>query len=169
MLCERCYEIARERNWRQDTQAYDRLVVDATAYLNAKQAALRAEFRVGQYERYDWDQEKGQLVFSQGGHARVVADIQFVGSISNVSDTWLWAWANESFLDGVRADVRKVRRYGDDHHFLRLAAARWKATEVDGWEMTAIAAFLLRAQGAYRSPHERGSTFIMLNDIRRAQ
>ena len=135
MLCDRCYEIARERNWRQDTQAYDRLVVDATSILAR-------------------------------GHPRVVADIQFVGSVSNVSDTWLWAWANESFFDSVRTDVRKVRKYGDDHHFLRLASAPWKATEVDGWEMTAVVAFLLQAQGAYRSPAERGSTFMTLNDIR---
>ena len=47
VLCDRCYEIARERNWRQDTEAYDRLIVDATAYLNARQAALGAEFRIG--------------------------------------------------------------------------------------------------------------------------
>jgi hypothetical protein len=150
-------------------QAFEQLVLDATSYLTARQAALKAEFRLADYERYDWYQETGQLVFSQHGKARVIADIQFVGSVSSASDTWLWAWANESFLETVRADVRKVREYGTDRQFLRLASARWKATEVDGWEMTAVAALLLKTQGAYRSPSERGATFMMLNDVRWVQ
>jgi len=165
MLCDRCYEVARERNWRQDTQSFEQLVLDAMSYLKTRQAALNREFQLGEYERYDWYQETGQIVFSQHGQARVAANVQFVGSVSSTSDTWLWAWANESFLESARADVRKVRAYGVDRQFLRLASARWKATEDDGWEMTAVAALLLQAHGAYRSPSERGATFMMLNDI----
>jgi hypothetical protein len=153
-------------NWREDAEAFEHLVRDAMSYLKAKQAALTAEFRLGEYERYDWYQETGQLVFSQRGEARVTAGIQFVGSVSSVSDTWLWAWANQSYLDNVRADVRRVRAYGEDHRFLRLASARWKADEANGWEMTAVAALLLQAQGAYRSPSERGATFMVLTDVR---
>jgi hypothetical protein len=40
---------------------------------------------------------------------------------------------------------------------------------VDGWEMTSVAAFLLKAKGAYRSPDERGFTFMILTDVRWAQ
>jgi len=108
-------------------------------------------------------------VFSQRGEVRVAANIQFVGSVSSVSDTWLWAWANQSYLEPVRAGVRRVRAYGEDHRFLRLASARWKADEADGWEMTAVTALLLHGQGAYRSPSDRGATFMVLNDIRWVQ
>jgi len=169
IMCDRCYEVARERNWRQDSQAFERLVLDAMSYLKARQAALTAEFRIGEYERYDWYQDTGQLVFLQNGQARVVANIQFVGSVSSISDTWLWAWANESYVEAVKADVRKVRTYGAERQFLRLASARWEATEVDGWEMTAVAAFLLQAQGAYRSPSEQGAVFMTLSDVRWVQ
>lgn len=168
-LCDRCYEVARERNWRQDAEAFDQLVRDAMSYLQAKQALLNAEFRLGEDERYDWYQETGQLVFSQQGQPRVVADIQFVGSVSTISDTWLWAWANESFVATLTAEAIKVRTYGTERQFLRLASARWKATEVDGWEMTAVAAFLSQAQGAYRSPSERGPAFMLLKNVRWVQ
>ena len=166
LVCDRCYEIGRERNWRQDAEAFAKLVAEAMAYLQAKQAELNAEFRIGEYERYDWDQETGQLVFSDGGRARVAAQIQFVGSVSTVSNTWLWAWANDSYEETIRAGVRRVRQFGTEHRFLRLASARWQADEVDGWEMTAVAAFLLQAQGAYRSPGDRGPAFMILNDVR---
>jgi hypothetical protein len=37
------------------------------------------------------------------------------------------------------------------------------------WQMTAVSAFLLKAKGAYRSPDERGFTFMILTDVRWAQ
>jgi hypothetical protein len=98
-----------------------------------------------------------------------MADIQFVGSVSTISDTWLWAWANGSFVERLKTEVRKVRTSGVEKQFLRLASARWSATEVDGWEMTAVTALLSQAQGAYRSPSELGPAFMLLSDVRWVQ
>jgi hypothetical protein len=81
----------------------------------------------------------------------------------------MWSWANSSLLESAKSRIREVRAYGDAHSFLKLACAYWDGGEVDGWEMTAIAAFLLKAKGAYRSPDERGSTFLVMTDIRWAQ
>lgn len=169
LLCNGCYERARQRNWRQDDEAFDHLLSDAVAYLEERQCELRERFRIDGYERFDWNQDSGYLVFSDQGQAKVVADIQFVGSVSTRSDTWLWAWANNSYLEPVRARTREVRQYGEEHRFLKLASAYWSATEVDGWEMTAVSAFLLGARGGYRSPSERGFTFMIITDIRWAQ
>ncbi len=169
LLCDRCYERARQRNWRQDDEAFDSLVNDAVAYYNERQTELRDRFRINDYERYDWNQDSGLLVFSHQGLAKVVADVQFVGSVSTRTDTWLWSWANSSYLEPVRARIHEVRRYGEEHRFLKLASAHWSATEEDGWEMTAVSAFLLGAPGGYRSPDERGFTFMVLTDVRWAQ
>ena len=62
-----------------------------------------------------------------------------------------------------------VRAYGEEHTFHKLVAAHWSATEEDGWEMTAIAAARIKAQGAYRSPKDRGFTFMVMTDVRWAQ
>ena len=62
-----------------------------------------------------------------------------------------------------------MRSYGQEHEFLRLACAHWDATERDGWEMTGIAARILGAVGAYRSPSEHGLTFMVMIDVRWAQ
>src|SRR5712675_1358664 len=72
-------------------------------------------------------------VFSDGGKPRVVADIVFVGSVSTRSNTWLWSWANDSYLENVKSRMREVRQYGAKHRLLQLAAAHWSATEQDGW------------------------------------
>jgi hypothetical protein len=99
----------------------------------------------------------------------VVAEVQFVGSISTHTNTWLWSWANESFLEKVRAKVREVRSYGEQRSLLKLACAYWSAQEEDGWQMAAVSAYLLGARGAYRSPDEHSFTFMVMTDVKWAQ
>jgi hypothetical protein len=169
LLCDGCYQRARERNWKQDDEAFSKLLSDATAYLRERQEHLYSRYNLGGYQRYDWDQDSGQLIFSDDGRARVVADFEFVGSISTRSDTWLWSWANTSILASVTHRARQVRAYGDAHRYLKLASACWKAEEADGWEMTAITAYLIGGAGAYRSPEDRGFSFFAITDIRWAQ
>ncbi|RIK81331.1 MAG: hypothetical protein DCC68_08965 [Planctomycetota bacterium] len=129
------------------------------------QEQTKTRFRLGACERYDWDQEKESLVFSDQGIAKVVAKIQFVGSISTVTNTWLWAWANESVLPGLCERIWQVKAFGEENGYWQLHTSKWEADEIDGWTMTAIAANLLQAKGAYRSPKDNGFTFMIYTQI----
>lgn len=162
LVCDLCYEQLRERNWLEDSKEFNRLISKAVSFLEKRQTRLWKKFRIGEYERFDWDQETGQLLFSHSGKPRVIVDIVFVGSVSTRSNTWLWSWANDSYLENVKSRMREVRGYGAQHRLLKLAAAHWSATEQDGWEMTAVASLLLDAVGAYRSPSERGFSFMIM-------
>ena len=170
LVCSGCYLRSRLLNWPRETHPETaRLIEQAVPYLQQQQDELCARYSLNDHERYDWDQDSGQLGFSNAGVPAVVADIQFVGSVSTQSHSWLWSWANDSFLEGVRSHVRRVRAHGDEHRLLKVACAYWGAEEEDGWEMTAVTAFLLRARGAYRSPDDNGFTFMVLTDVRWVQ
>jgi hypothetical protein len=138
----------------------------AYEYLNTQQERAKSEFNLGAYERYDWDQESRRLIWSDNGVAKVIADIQFVGSISLRSDTWLWSWANPTIIKSMSEEMADVRHYGEMHGIQPLIEAKWPADEVDGWEMTAIAAYILQSKGAYRSPDTNGFTFMVFSNIR---
>ncbi|HEY7819504.1 MAG TPA: hypothetical protein VIG29_14875 [Vicinamibacteria bacterium] len=168
-LCSSCYQRVRRANWPSNDAEFGQLVETSVAYLQAQQKQLESRYQLGSCPRYDWYQESAELVFSRGGKPVVVADIQFVGSISTRSRSWLWSWGNQSLLESAKSRIREVRAFGDAHSFLKLASAYWEADEVDGWEMTAVSAFLLKAKGAYRSPDERGFTFLVMTDVRWAQ
>jgi hypothetical protein len=58
---------------------------------------------------------------------RVIADIQFVGSISTKSDTWLWAWANDTVDLLLSASMRAIQDYGKKHGFEHLTSKQWHA------------------------------------------
>ena len=144
---------------RRKQKNYEALVSEATNYLNAQNERCKTEFQIGSYARYDCDQETGKLVWSDDGVPKVIATVQFVGSISNKSNTWLWAWANPSILDSVKAEVLKLKAFGVEKRIERLVSPKWPAEEVDGWEMTALASRLLEARGAYRCPSSNGFSF----------
>ena len=147
-------------------EEYRAFLTRAHEELTAKQERLKSDFRLGDYDHYDVDQTTGMIVFSDHGVPKVVADIQFVGSFSPLSNTWLWAWGNDSLEPALKADVRRVRDYGREHGIRRLTDAKWAAEEVDGWEMTSISAQVLQAEGAYRSPSRNGALFMLLRNVR---
>src|SRR6187401_2877694 len=80
--------------WHMTNEAYDALIEAAYGYLRQQQEQTWSAFNIGSFERYDYDQDTGKLVFSSTGNVRVITDFQAVGSISTRSNTWLWAWAN---------------------------------------------------------------------------
>jgi hypothetical protein len=147
--------------------AYDKLVAEGGRYLDAQLETNRRVFRIGSYARYDWSQETGELVFSDGGVPKLIATIQVVGDFSGTSKTWLWAWANDSIDKKLAVGARRVRRYGQVHGMDRLTRAQWPGTQDDGWCLAGISALLLHAKGAYRSPDEKGGAlFMVLTDVR---
>jgi hypothetical protein len=152
-------------NTHWDEARYSEFVAECYRYLNAAQDRAKEEFRLGSYQRFDWDQEKGTLVFSDAGIAKVVAALQFVGSISKRSGTWLWSWANATVLPNIKDRIEDVRAFGERRSLTELTTAKWNATEEDGWAMTAVTSKLLQAKGAYRSPDQNGFSFFVFTDI----
>ena len=140
-------------------------VTTAHNSLSAKQDALMAEYKIGKHERFDWDQENGTLIFSNDGVKAVIAKVQFVGSISNKSDTWLWSWANSTVLDNVKDQMHRVKKYGQSKGYDALINEKWSADEIDGWEMTSITSHILNAKGAYRTADKTGFTYMVITDI----
>ncbi len=166
VVCSLCYGEIRAKNWVQDEEAWAELVDSAIDYLNAQQEVLRRDFKIGDHDRYDYDQSRAELVFSAGGKVVLVCDVAFVGGVSTRSDTWMWSWANSTNEEPVKAAMREVRDFGEERGFERLAGAYWGADPEDGWQMTAVAAKYLGAMGAYRCPTDYGFLYMVITGAR---
>jgi Family of unknown function (DUF6882) len=173
LLCCHCYEHLRSGSVdRLDEDAlptWEAFLADCGNGLHRKQELLKAEFSLDTHKRYHWDQATGELIFSNDGVPAVVATIQFVGSISTVSHTWLWSWANFDLLENVRTRVIAVRKLGERKGFPRLTVPKWRAEKAGGWEMSAVAAHVLDARGVFCSPGEGFYGFMVMTDVRRLQ
>lgn len=141
-------------------------VITAHDYLSKRQKSLISKYKIGEYKRFDWDQENGTLVFSNDDGPVVIAKVQFVGSLSTKTKTWVWSWANDTILDNVKDQIHKVREYGETNNYKLLKKDKWHGSESDGWDMTSVTCHLLKGKGAYRTSAETGFTYMVITDIR---
>ena len=144
---------------------YETFSHEATDYLKARIENAKAQFGIGSFPRYEYDLFRGEIWWSEVGNPKVRGRVTVVGTISTKSNTWLWSWANPHFSDAIVGDIDKVRALGEAEAITKLTEEKWEAEEVDGWEMTAIAARLLEAEGAYRSPGENGFLFLLYDGL----
>jgi hypothetical protein len=172
ILCHHCYEknlatsIGRLEGL--ELEAWRSFVEECHEELRLKQDQLQRDFQLSRHKRWDWDQEQARIVFSNDGAPAVAASIEFVGSISTQSETWLWSWANPHVSEPVRSRIPAVYDFGQQRDYPHLVVPKWTAQEVDGWEMAAVAAHVLGAAGVYRTPGNNGFTFLLLKDVRLA-
>lgn len=134
-------------------------------YLKNRQDILVKAYKLGEYERFDWDQETKSLVFTDNGEIKVVAKIQFVGNINTHSSTWEWSWSNPTFITAAKQEMLRVKQYGEAHDYPALTHAQWVADDIDGWKMTSVAAKILEAKGAYKIATKTGYTYMVITDI----
>jgi hypothetical protein len=172
IICDRCYSDARSLSVDylsgSHREKWDSFVSTCCSELERKQDWLEKEFALSEHRRWNWDQETGQLIFSNDGVPALIAQIEFIGSVSTISDTWLWAWANFSLNLNMRNRVTKVRQFGEQEHFPHLKTSQWCASEHDGWHMAAVAARVIGAIGVYRAQEENGASFLALMSVARA-
>jgi hypothetical protein len=141
---------------------------DAVHQLQEKNARLEREFRLGAWPRFDYDVDNGTLIFSEQGVAKVIAEIQIVGTTSFKVGNWLWAWANSHWPLERVVDAERVRAFGEEHGIGELAHDYIEDEDLNGlgWELTAVAARIADAAGAYRPLHsDGGGLYFTLKNI----
>ncbi|ANI87944.1 hypothetical protein A9P82_00590 [Arachidicoccus ginsenosidimutans] len=128
-------------------------------YLYAQQDLCEDKYLLGKHERYYYDQDTGLITFSNNDKPCIAFKFENVGSVSYISDTWLWAWANDSCLKNVTTEILTVKELGQLNNFDKLYTDKWEADIYDGWEMTAISAYALKSIGVYRVPNDEENIF----------
>ena len=145
------------RNPDGETPEYRALVDGSLERLRIQTQAHQDAWGLGSGGSWDFSQDTGDLVFEcPDKHVRTRA--QIIGTYNSEKKTWLWSWANPSIEDSLKQDALKVQDYGQKHGVKRLITPKWEGSESDAWEMTALAARLSGAGGAYRGP--AGTTFV---------
>ena len=139
-------------------RALEVLLEEGTVDLQAKTMGHQGVWNFGEEERWDFDQDVGDLVFtfSDGLVARTSA--QIVGTWDSQTDTWLWAWANTTISESLARDSLLVKEYGARAGIKTLTSRKWKCSESEAWGMAGVATKLCDAQGAYKGP--AGDTFV---------
>ncbi len=93
--------------------------------------------------------------------------IQLLGTESEQSKTWLWAWANtESGIPPVALEAaEQLRTFGTNYNIRQFTASELLITENDnGFYFSLIASGLLGADSFYRASYDGGALYMLLQD-----
>ena len=149
-----------------NTMTYADLLKKSREYLLQQQEIITKQFGLDDYEQMDYEQETGKMIFTLKDGRRIIMSFQVVGSISDRSNTWMWSWDNPYLLENVTEEMLKVKAFGEEHKIEKLTTPKWTGNDDDGWEMTAIATWLLKAKGAFSFLSDEMNVFVVFPDIK---
>lgn len=147
-----------------DTISFAVLSEVGRAYLEAAQDTMQKLHKLNSYTRWDYDQTKGQLAFYRGAK-KMLIDYEMIGTYSLKDSTWLWAWDNPSVDKNVLKELEKIRQYGENRGFGKLTNRKWKTIVQEGWEMTWVCAYLMKAKGAFKAESDSLHSFMLFKNI----
>lgn len=134
--------------------------------LQEKQDELLASHGLGSYARFWFDQAQESLDFSDNAGATGLRALVIpIGSWSHKSNSWKWAWANESILPHLREKSLSLKGLAAITGFPLFQRELFDAAESMAWELTAIAVRHLGATGAYRAPGEGSNLFLAIMEL----
>lgn len=133
--------------------------------LEAKTSGHDLLWQIQDAEQWSVDQRAGTIQFQFADGRTATAPLQFIGSISTNDGTWLWAWDNPSVPEPLRQHTLVVRAYGEKLGHELLTTRKFPCDEELAWWLTALAAKLNNAQGAYRAPAGTALLFLTFGKV----
>ena len=146
-------------------EEFGEFIGSAAEELQVKQAHLAESYRLGDWPRWWFDQRSETLDFlDEDGTKKLEASVVDIGSYSTESNTWKWAWANDSLTESLREKAGSLQALADLTGFSIFDDEA--AVEIDGlpmaWELAAIGVRHLGALGVYRAPSSERPLFSFL-------
>jgi hypothetical protein len=146
---------------------FERFMEDCLEALERKNDALTERYGMGNYARWNHDGQLGLLSFSNpANEISLVAETTDIGSYSLETNTWLWAWANESLPDEERTKALKLKKLYDTTGMRIFEDAHFDCDQYLAWELAAASVEHLGSLGCYRGPADHLWVFWSIDRIR---
>lgn len=135
---------------------------------------LYTEFVMSSFERqlqladlhgsdsWDFDMDRGEILFNDA----VPYKVQILGTESEESRTWLWAWANTAsqIPESLLRAAGDLRSFGAEHGIAELTEEKLPLDRADGHTIALVGLGLCNAQAYYRCPYDGGAMFVLITD-----
>jgi len=117
------------------------------------------KYKIASWPRWDYSLEDATLTFSENGKAKVICDIQAVGSV--VGEEWEWSWGNSNLPGTCKNRMSTIKEFGEEKQWNKLTSLFLSSDEYLGWELASITVHLLGGTGVYRCPDSETPGYFM--------
>ena len=119
---------------------------EAVAEMQRRNESWKESFRLDN-SAYQWSLDPPTIWFSRNTDY-VIADLCFIGSVSNSTRTFLWSWANDQLPGNSITGIEAVREFGVEHDLPLLTTSEIEANRPEGLEIVAIAGRIQNASSS---------------------
>jgi hypothetical protein len=147
-LCDSCLQ-----------NEYETYAHDCVHESMEKNKTLFAKYKIDSWPRWNYSLEDATLTFSEDGKAKVICDIQAVGT--TFGDEWEWSWGNKNLPLSCKSRMMAVKEFGEEKNWNKLTSLFLPSDDYLGWELTSIAMHLLGGIGVYRCPDRETPDYFM--------
>lgn len=112
---------------------------------------------------WNLDFDKGLIYFGEDNYP-----IQFIGSESNVSDSWMWAWNNiNGFNEDLLIEAKAMKNFGMENDLEALTLEKCELSDLFNGHNFAIVASAMSQDNVcyYRGPHAHGAVFVAFSNV----
>ena len=155
-----------------DDHEFQAFIDSAVDELDRKDQLLRETYGLGSLGRWWFDQALRRVqFFDKNDNLAIEADVITIGSYAPESNSWRWAWANDTALPEMRQLAEPLRELTQVTGFDVFSQEH--AFQIDGegmaWELVAVSVRHLAAAGGYRIPSSNRPlyTYLAMMEIRR--
>lgn len=127
-------------------------------------AEAHQQWGCGSADRWGLDQTTGLITWTFADKV-ATAPAQILGTYSQTSGTWRWAWANESILPDMSRDSLLIRDWAQEHGHRTLTEPEIRADNQKANTLTAIAVRVTKATGFYRGSSGPAKTIITFGRV----
>ena len=146
-------------------EEFETYLAEALDELEAKQDWLMAEYGIGMYDRFHIDYTTGRLVFFEDGDLVVETTIVPVATHVPKKYSLQWAWVNIQLPSSVRQEAAAVKELSRFTGFELFEDRIVKCDAEMAWKLTASACQFLGTIGAYRVPHGKVNSYVLIKSI----
>ncbi|WP_246175092.1 DUF6882 domain-containing protein [Tenacibaculum aiptasiae] len=145
------------------TLKYEKYANKICQKLTEFQNEFKAEYDLDNYANWFYNQASETLKLYSDNKEIYFKYIP-VGTFSQKTNTWMWAWANEHSVEPKKFKTLKVKAYGEKKKYKNLTNAHFDGDKYTGWELTSIAFDILGGIGAYRVISDHLEIYFLLTD-----
>jgi hypothetical protein len=112
-----------------------------------------------------WDQNSGVLSLRRlDKSVEVRCTTQALGSVSQMSETWTWIWANElaELDESLMVAARRLKQLGEERGIPELAIGEFQHAQANADLLALVAMELLNGEAYYRGTYLGGAGYLLI-------
>ena len=129
------------------------------------QDKFKEKYKTDLFENWFYESECSILRLYNNDEDEIFFKYIPIGTFSKNSETWMWAWYNESSIEPNKNETLRIKQFGIENNYQKLIDGTFRSDEFDGWEFLSISFPILNGIGVYKVNSDNLEKYMLLTEV----